>query len=547
MSVIQSLTNRAVFQSLRSTTLAITGSACTIGGLVADVLQPVAPFASYLFGIAALAFIILFVIYRRGNDQLLGAVAFAGVAAGVFGLIVVFQAGEEAEESGFVAAAIPGVAEFQASLGIIDAKLDVIAKDTQNLRESAERIEGSQEAVLRTLEEMRASFATSGLIDNPRSPEEHYRNARIHELGGDYSAARRSYIEYFRADLPLLDPHLRFLAFLKVQEGTAGARETYATLMAGKDDGIPAYVRLLLLEPTQRVFKLEAYATEHQDFAPTFYHLSEDVSQRRLGFQTLANKRAERAYLLQFQAADEAGGLLKHMIDQSLVEAWRADAVARLKALEGSATGILDNPVSIAFGVNNSGYTGTVTIAEPALELLWNVATGTQGSRDPQSTGDSGGINPQTGKPMPTMFFNLPANQRDTRIEIRYRDANGVLQGPYDFDFKGKQESADANQRILESTTTSWVSFRDYDGKRLLYFTHLMSYRGSIKTIEYGLNTQTPNKRFRFPVWRKAGMAPIDAKTPMYKSVPRSTRYVTVQLTYKDGSKSAVQRFDYTR
>jgi hypothetical protein len=89
------------------------------------------------------------------------------------------------------------------------------------------------------------------------------------------------------------------------------------------------------------------------------------------------------------------------------------------------------------------------------------------------------------------------------------------------------------------------VSFRDYDRKRLLYFTHLMSYRGSLKTIEYGLNSETPSESFRFPVWRKAGMAPIDASTPMYITVPRSTRYVTVQLTYKDDSKSVIQRFDY--
>ncbi|MDP5071951.1 MAG: hypothetical protein NWQ45_13720 [Congregibacter sp.] len=544
MSVVESLTNRAVFQSLRNTTLAITGSACTIGGLVADVLQPVAPFASYLFAIAAFAFIILFVIYRRGNDELLGAVAFAGVAAGVFGLIVIFQSGDEAEESGFVAATFPGIAQLQASLGIIDAKLDNIAKDTQSLRESADRLEDNSTRVLRTLEEMRASFASGGLIDKPRSPEDHYHNARLQELGGDYSAARRSYIRYFSSDLPLLDPHLRFLAFLKVQEGTAGARESYATLMAGKDEGIPAYVRLLLLDVPQRVPALEAYAAGHPDFAPVFYHLSEDVSLRRLGFQTLANKRSERDYLRDFQAADAAGGLLKHIIDQSLVEEWREDAVARLAALEGGATGMLDKPVALSFGVNNAGYTGTVTIAEPALEILWNATRGT-GATDPRSTGDSGTTNPQTGKPMPQMFFNLPANQPNTNIEIRYRDANGILQGPFTFDFQATQQSTDANQRILESTTTSWVSFRDYDRKRLLYFTHLMSYRGSIKKIEYGLNSDTPTKSFRFPVWRKAGMAPIDANTPMYIDVPRSTRYVTVQLTYKDDSKSLIQRFDY--
>ncbi|HBM82827.1 MAG TPA: peptidase C14, caspase catalytic subunit p20, partial [Halieaceae bacterium] len=133
----------------------------------------------------------------------------------------------------------------------------------------------------------------------------------------------------------------------------------------------------------------------------------------------------------------------------------------------------------------------------------------------------------------------------DSTIAVRYRDLRGSLQGPYSFEFKGKKQSEDANQRVLEATTTSWVSFRDYDGKRLLYFTHLMSYRGSIEKIQYGLNAAQPNKNFRFPPWRKPGLAPIDAKTPAYITVPRSTRYVTVQLTYKNGEKSTVQRFDY--
>lgn len=541
MSVIQSLTNRAVFQSLRSTTLAITGSACTIGGLVADVLQPVAPFASYLFVVSALAFGVLLILYRRGNDDLLGALAFAAVAAVIFGLIMLLQSGEDAEERGFVAATVPAVASLQASLGIIDAKLDSIAEDTKSLRESAVRLEDNSTQVLRTLEEMRASFASGGLIDAPGSPEDYYHNARLQELGGDYSAARRSYISYFRSDLPLLDPHLRFLAFLRVQEGSAGARETYSTLMAGKQDGMPAYVRNLLLEPPQRLQALQAYAAQHPDFAPVYYHLSEEFSQRRLGFQTLRDKRREKQHLQDFQAADEAGGLLRYMVDQALVEEWRNDAAVRLQALKGAAEGVLENPVSLSFGVNNSGYTATVNIAEPAIEVLWNL----EDQGDPRSTGDSGAINPQTGKPMPQLFFNLPAGQSDTRIEIRYRDANGALQGPYGFEFRGRQQSEDANQRVLESTTTSWVSFRDYDGKRLLYFTHLMSYRGSIERIDYGLNSERTNKNFPFPPWRQATMAPIDADTPTYITVPRSTRYVTVQLTYKDGRKSAAQRFDY--
>ncbi|MFK7829725.1 MAG: hypothetical protein AB8B57_08115 [Congregibacter sp.] len=543
MSILQALGNRSVFQSLRNTTLAVTGSACTIGGLVADVLQPIAPFASYLFYLAFFAFAVLLVLYQRGKEDLLGAVAFAGVASGIFGLIVLFQSGDDSGEVGFVATTVPVVASLQISLGIIDAKLDAIADDTASLKVSAKRLEDNSERVLRTLEEMRSSFASGGVIDRPRSPEDFYQNARLHELAGDYSAARRSYLEYFRADLPLLDPHLRFLAFLKVQEGTAGARETYYALMQGKVGGVQEYVRNLLLETPQRIAGIAAYADNNPDYAPAYYHLSLEYSLARLGSQTLAARRAEKAWLTKFQAADDAGDLLKHVIDQSLVDEWRNDASMRLQSINAMGDGVLDKPVSMTWGVNNSGYTGTVTIAEPALELLWNI----RDEGEPRSTGESGAMSPQTGKPAPQLFISLPASQPDATLELRYRDANNELQGPFNFAFAGGKQSEDANRRVLEATTSSWLSFRDYDGKRLLYFTHLMSYRGSIESIHYAVNNSDPIKQFRFPVWRSSGLAPIDETTPTYITVPRSTRYVTVQITYKDASQSDVQRFDYVR
>ncbi|MEO0438731.1 MAG: hypothetical protein AAF098_17685 [Pseudomonadota bacterium] len=542
-AIIQSLTDRAVFQSLRTTTLSITGSACAIGGLVADVLQPIAPFASYLFYVSFIALSVLLYLLWKGKEDFLGAAAFAGVACAVFGLITLFQVGEESQEVGFVAATVPSVASLQERLGLIDQKLDRISEDTTSLRASAERIEESNAQIIRSIEEMRQSFASDELIGKPRSPEQHYRNARIHELAGNYSAARQAYLAYFKSDLPLLDPHLRFLSFLRVQEGRASARETYNLLMQGRDNAATNYIRLLLLEPPVRMGRLLAYAEENTDFAPVFYHLSEEVSERRLGFQTIANKQSEREYLNNFLAADKAGGLLKHMIDQSLVDSWREDVATRLQTLNAVDAAALENPVSVSFGVNNSGYAVTVLIAEPAKEIFWR--TGSSGEL--RSTGSTGQTNLQTGLPAPKQFFNLPINQRDTTVEVSYLDLNDVEQGPFSFPFKGKKESADANQRILESTGTSWVSFRDFNGKRLLYFSHLMTYRGSLKEIRYGLNSGKPSRRYRFPAWRKAGIAPIDEKTPLYIEVPRSTRYATVQLTYKDESKSAVQRFDYVR
>ena len=310
--------------------------------------------------------------------------------------------------------------------------------------------------------------------------------------------------------------------------------------MAGNQSIVADYARRLRLEPKLRRARLEAFAAENADFAPVFYHLSEEVSERRLGFQTLANQRDERRYLNQFRAADEAGGLLRHLIDQSLAEQWRSDAQQRLAASAGAETA-LTSPVSLSFSVSNSAYLASISIAEPARDILW------RGSPDAPfvSTGSSGQQDPRTGAPAPRSFFELPLGQTDTTIEVAYIDFNGERQGPYAFPFAGKRESFNANRRLLEATTTSWLSFRDYEGKRLLYFTHLMTYRGGLDAIHYGLNQPQPDTPFTFPPWQQDGLAPIDATTPVYLEVPVTTEYATVQLTFKDGSQSGVQRINY--
>ncbi len=93
-------------------------------------------------------------------------------------------------------------------------------------------------------------------------------------------------------------------------------------------------------------------------------------------------------------------------------------------------------------------------------------------------------------------------------------------------------------KQILNMTQDNWVSFRNYNGKQLLYFTHLESYTCGIKEVHYGLNSDTLDR-----VWL---LQPCDPKNPMtikkdivYLTMPLGyAKSVAVQVTFADGTKS---------
>jgi len=97
-------------------------------------------------------------------------------------------------------------------------------------------------------------------------------------------------------------------------------------------------------------------------------------------------------------------------------------------------------------------------------------------------------------------------------------------------------------KQILNMTQNNWVSFRDYNGKQWIYFTHLESYTCGIKEVHYSINSDELDK-----VWE---LQPCDTKNPMaitkdiiYLTMPLGTaKYITVQVTFADDTKSEVVR-----
>ena len=95
-------------------------------------------------------------------------------------------------------------------------------------------------------------------------------------------------------------------------------------------------------------------------------------------------------------------------------------------------------------------------------------------------------------------------------------------------------------KQVLNMTKNSWVSFRDFNGKQLIYFTHLESYTCGIKQVRYSINTDALDKTWELHTCNPKDPLKI-TKEIIYMTLPLGTaKSVAVQVTFTDGSESDV-------
>lgn len=520
-------------------TAAAGGAISFVAGFISDVLQPLAPIANYLLVTSVIAAFVLGLLslgIKSARTWALPATVFTSIMALISGVVVGLQGTGETEERGIVATKIPAIASLQESLGLIQ-------KDVAEIKETTARIETKTDQVIKGVEEISSAFSQlatqGGVISEPKTPEQFYHNARLYELKGDYGNARRAYLAYFNFNLEFLDPHLRFQEFLKVQEGRAGARESYQYIANRATTTGPKLAAILLWDRDKRIEDLEAFIKDNPNYAPAYYLMSLDFSRDRVGNQSLEDKRREKELLEEFQQLNEQGQLAKLFVDKEMVSNWRADAESRLKALESAAIQMKD-PIVMTWMHTNSGWMGSIQIVEPTLEIFWKPV----GGAEFKSTGLSQARSYATGKFQPNMTITLPNSAGKSAYEIKYVNASGVEMGPYQVEFDPVLATMEQSKQTLRLTKQSWVSFRDWDGKTLLYFTHLLSHRGVLTEIRYGIDKEEPDQRFDFPTYDKPGMAAISNDVAIHITVPDPAQFVTVQLSFKDGTKSEITRFE---
>ncbi len=396
------------------------------------------------------------------------------------------------------------------------------------------KMDKSQATLEKIADRFEALSSNGGVIANAKTPEEHYHNARIYELGGNFSAARKEYADYLFANLEAIDPWLSYSAMLKSSEGKAGAIEAMRYMGDKLKPPTISYqtAMALLEEGDARIAKLTALAEKNPDFGPLPWLISQEYSEARKGDQTLADKRTEKEWLEKFRAAHAAGKFEKFFIDKKESQKWIETADTRWASLTSTPDKVLENPVTITAQQSNSGWALVFSLTDYKLkELFYKL----DGKGDFESTGHLPTINPQTGLPQVNSYVPLPNLQPgEHSVEVKYVDKNDKTNGPYTIKFSTEQQQMAQSKMILNMTSGSWLSFRDYEGKVLLYFTHLMTHRPVIKEIKYSLNSDKVDQIYK-PMY-------VSGQELPFIYVPKDTQFACVQLAFTDGTMSKVEK-----
>jgi Caspase domain len=190
------------------------------------------------------------------------------------------------------------------------------------------------------------------------------------------------------------------------------------------------------------------------------------------------------------------------------------------------------------FSRHNGGWTIVFSIADPTLGISWRMGD----TGEFRETGFLDTLDPRTRKRMPNPSIELAADAPAATIQLRYVDASGEMQGPFPIKFDPEAALIRDQRKILDMTATSWLSFREFNGL-LVYYTHLMSYRCAIREVRIGLDTTVPDKVLKMPPCDPRDPSAIPASAQPYLKLAPTTQFVSVELTYRDGSVSEIKSF----
>ena len=194
-------------------------------------------------------------------------------------------------------------------------------------------------------------------------------------------------------------------------------------------------------------------------------------------------------------------------------------------------------PIAV-FSRHNGGWTVGFSFLEPTLAISWRMGD----TGEFRETGFMDTLDSRTRKRMPNPGIELPADAPAATIQVRYIDASGEMQGPFPIKFDPEAALIHDQRKILDMTATSWLSFREFNGL-LVYYTHLVSYRCAIREVRVGIDSAVPDRVLKMPPCNLKDPVEIPYDAQTYLKLAPSTQFISVELTYRDGSLSEIKSF----
>jgi hypothetical protein len=105
------------------------------------------------------------------------------------------------------------------------------------------------------------------------------------------------------------------------------------------------------------------------------------------------------------------------------------------------------------------------------------------------------------------------------------------------------QSAISGNEKMIltmPQMQPNWVSFRNYNGRQLIYFTILEAYKCGIRKVAYSINSEALDQEWLLQPCNPKKQQDVTTNKP-YLSLPLGTaKFIAVQLTFNDKSRSPV-------
>jgi serine/threonine protein kinase len=445
--------------------------------------------------------------------------------------------------------------------GVIVAEARVLNSNLEEIADSSRAVESNTERIAVTLEQMQAQFSevVSELHEDPQTPTEWYANALLHAKSGNNGEARRAYLKFFTFDIDVVDPFQNFAMLLKLQEGAASARETFATIPGDRQLASRMLAAISLLPKQDRMAPLQQLIQQRPEFGPAQFALcetfpdasgigtaSDDVISG-LGLQmSLLEQIAKKTALIAYLDAHEQGQVLRYYMDQSLVAPTLKKAETQAKIFGRVSDELLKKPIRLNANYQlhvyhwQIGFHFAEDAREPAYRLLPDEDFQPLGEERLKAIKRAAHMIP-SGVDLSLMrdaWIELPGEIDRLDVEVKYVDRNDIPRGPFRLNQDLAQARVDQQLEYLKNQMEpgKWILV---DDSQLIFSPLLIFCREAVKEIRYGINRKTPDRTFPVPSTNYSD----ESQTEFLLRSATPIRFAVLQVVLANGEVADIQHY----